>query len=185
MNDDFKYICVGNSKTATSSLQHAFHILGYACIGYSHKYFHNAIINDKSILDHLNNFSFVKDWPWKHFYKDIDKKYKCKFILTLRNEDDWAKSFSNHIRKEVPCELKNKLRKIVYGFDPKDYLDNHRFLIEKIYHKNNQDVFDYFKNRPDDLLVTNIFNGDAWEDLCKFTNKEIPDAQFPHDNKSR
>ena len=27
-------------------------------------------------------------------------------------------------------------------------------------------------------------NGDGWEKLCKFLDKEIPDVDFPHKNKS-
>ena len=27
-------------------------------------------------------------------------------------------------------------------------------------------------------------NGDGWEKLCKFLDKEVPNADFPHNNKT-
>ena len=40
-------------------------------------------------------------------------------------------------------------------------------------------VKEYFRNRPDDLLVMNICGGEGWEVLCLFLNKPIPSVPFP------
>ncbi len=43
-------------------------------------------------------------------------------------------------------------------------------------------IKNYFKDRPDDLLVMNICDGDGWEVLCPFLDKPIPAVSFPHLN---
>ena len=43
-------------------------------------------------------------------------------------------------------------------------------------------IKEYFRNRPNDLLVMNICNGEGWKVLCPFLDKSIPDVQFPKKN---
>jgi hypothetical protein len=46
------------------------------------------------------------------------------------------------------------------------------------------EIKEYFKDRPDDLLVMNICAGEGWEILCPFLDCGIPKIPFPHKNKS-
>jgi hypothetical protein len=59
---------------------------------------------------------------------------------------------------------------------------------EKIYLRrfeaHNEDVLDYFKHRPNDLLVMTLADGDGWEKLCPFLDKEAPSLPFPHANSA-
>ena len=52
------------------------------------------------------------------------------------------------------------------------------------YDEHNKQVIAYFKDKPSQLLVMNITEGDGWEKLCKFLNKPIPNKAFPHKNKA-
>ena len=47
----------------------------------------------------------------------------------------------------------------------------------------NKEVREYFKDRPNDLLVMNICAGDGWEKLCPFLDKNIPAGPFPYMHK--
>lgn len=49
-----------------------------------------------------------------------------------------------------------------------------------VYDLHIKNVCEYFKNRPKDLLIMNIFEGDGWEKLCPFLDKPVPDVPFPH-----
>ena len=48
-----------------------------------------------------------------------------------------------------------------------------------VYDQHYQSVIHYFKDRPNDLLVLDICNGDGWEKLCPFVNKPFVDFPFP------
>jgi hypothetical protein len=42
-----------------------------------------------------------------------------------------------------------------------------------------KNVLEYFKNRPDDLLIIDICAGQGWEKLCPFLDKPLPQYPFP------
>jgi hypothetical protein len=42
---------------------------------------------------------------------------------------------------------------------------------------------EYFRDRPDDLLVMDVEKGDNWKELCGFLGIDIPDAPFPWKNR--
>jgi hypothetical protein len=44
-------------------------------------------------------------------------------------------------------------------------------------------VHDYFRERPDDLLVLNICAGEGWERLCPFLGQDVPGIPFPWANR--
>lgn len=60
------------------------------------------------------------------------------------------------------------------------WFDRKRF--RHFYHKHIDDVLCYFSNRPANLLVYNIGNGDEWKPLCKFLGKQVPEIEFPRKN---
>ena len=72
------------------------------------------------------------------------------------------------------------MRNWIYGIGYP--LGNEELYVE-VYRKHIADVKEYFKNRPDDLLVIDVTSGDGWEKLCNFLEKEIPRKAFPHVNK--
>ena len=96
-------------------------------------------------------------------FKEIDKAIpNSKFILTVRETNSWEKSFENFFLNASEKQRMNILQDV---------------------NKHNEKVIDYFKNRPSQLLVMNIIDGDGWNKLCKFLNKPIPNKPFPHKNK--
>jgi hypothetical protein len=74
-----------------------------------------------------------------------------------------------------------KIRRILYGLPFPDVTQED--LIER-YTRHNQEVMDYFQDRPQSLLVVDWENGDGWQELCEFLGREIPREPFPHANKS-
>ena len=74
----------------------------------------------------------------------------------------------------------NKVRSILYDL-PFPNVTNEQLINRYSLHVAN--VQEYFKDRPDDLLIINWKNGDNWEKICPFLGKEIPNQDFPHANK--
>lgn len=182
MNLESKIICVGNSKTGTTSLLRAFEYLGYPSVGWCR----NLIApsdNESNILIESKKYKFLKDWPWVFHYKILDRQYiNSKFILTVRDEDSWVKSFISFMSINRDQYTTNA-RILYYGFDPYIYKDNPEFLIENIYRKRNYEILNYFKDRMDDLLILDIFNSkNPWLELCPFIGENVPNIPFPIEN---
>lgn len=173
-------IGVGFQKTGTSTLREALKILGYRVKDTTRR----ALIpilrgNYKKIVRMLKNYDAVEDTPWYIIYKELDELFpNSKFILTIRDEESWYKSVKNHIG-----DLRTAHHQWIYGRGkalPKD--DKANTL--KVYNDHNREVIEYFKNRPDDLLIIDFTRGEKWEKICKFLGREVPDDPFPHYNKT-
>ena len=73
------------------------------------------------------------------------------------------------------------MRKWIYGVGcPKGNED----IYVRRFEAHNKAVLEYFKHRPNDLLVMDLPAGDGWEKLCAFLRKQAPDAPFPHANRA-
>ncbi|NEQ26956.1 MAG: hypothetical protein F6K28_49635, partial [Microcoleus sp. SIO2G3] len=46
-----------------------------------------------------------------------------------------------------------------------------------------ENVVEYFKDRPDSLLVLDICGGEGWEELCTFLGTPAIDQPFPYTKK--
>ena len=158
-----KIFGVGLSKTGTTSLNQALIILGYNSKHYV-SYF--------SVVDKVDA---VTDLPMALEYKTLNERYPdSKFILTIRNLDDWLKSCEKHF-KPTDLECLKKVRLRAYGCE-----EYNRDLFIKAYFNHNSDVINTIPKEQ--LLIFDIREG--WEPLCIFLNKEKPNVPFPHKNKS-
>jgi hypothetical protein len=50
------------------------------------------------------------------------------------------------------------------------------------YEAHNDEVLAYFADRPGDLLVLRVTEGEGWETLCPFLGLPEPQTPFPHAN---
>jgi len=133
--------------------------------------------NDFSrIFQIVNKYDSFSDWPWALIYKELDINFSgSKFILTVRKDAQrWLESLRRHSLFSPPFK---HCRKLAYGYN---YPFWHNKEHIKIYEEHNQKVMEYFKDRPDDLLILSWEDGDGWEKLCNFLNKEKPNVTLPH-----
>ena len=56
---------------------------------------------------------------------------------------------------------------------------------EKVIEQIDSENKEYFKGRPDSLLITDWEKNDRWEKLCSFLALPIPNLLFPHINKNK
>ena len=173
-------IGVGFQKTGTSTLREALKILGYRVKDTSRRAL-IPILKGKwnQIIKMLKNYDAVEDTPWYMIYKELDTLFpNSKFILTIRDEEKWYKSIKNHIGN-----LRSAHHEWIYGRGKGLPID-HKQNTLNVYNTHNNEVREYFKDRPDDLLVVDFTKGDGWDELCNFLNKDIPSTDFPHYNKT-
>jgi hypothetical protein len=182
-----KVFGLGLSKTGTSSLGDALNLLGIKTIHYPHG--RNTLADLRSgnyKLSILEEYQGVVDIPVAPYYAQLDKIYPdSKFILTVRDKHSWLSSIETHWRSRSTRMNKNPQYKeftqfisaCVYG---SLRYNKDRFLY--VYDTHVRNVKDYFRSRPEDLLILDICGGDGWEKLCSFLGLPIPEARFPHAN---
>lgn len=173
-----KVFCIGFHKTGTTSLAVALKTLGYRVTGPNEvnnpNIENNVIATAHELVDKYDAF---QDNPWPIIYKALDVKCPdSKFILTLRDSESWIKSQVKHFgRKETP------MRKWIYGVGCPEGNED---IYVKRFEDHNEEVKNYFKDRPQDLLVLDLAKGDGWDKLCPYLRIDIPNTSFPHTNKA-
>ncbi len=187
-----KIFCIGINKTATTSLEVAWRILGYDNI-----YSPNSTRNQEIVYAGLNkdyslifrvikHFELFKDRPFNtvKMYKMLDKHFlDCKFILTTRDEESWWNSTNKWLSFNNSYHPTDDIR--LFKIDLyKKHFETNTFSKEsfiKYYREYNNEVREYFKGNPN-FLEMNICDGDGWDKLCPFLGVEIPDRPFPKEN---
>ena len=178
-----KVFGIGWAKTGTTTLGSCFEILGYNHQTQDLKLTLDLEKNDFSrIFASVDAHDTFEDWPWLILYKELDTQYpNSKFIMTTREQTGWVKSYKNMLKTQGKASgHMNKIRTILYSLPFPNVTEEQ--LIER-YDKHVADVKEYFKDRPNDLLILNWKSGDGWKELCGFLGKEIPTEPFPHANK--
>jgi hypothetical protein len=174
-----KVFGIGFHKTGTHSLGSALEIVGYKVCG-TKIYLVKDISagNVAPALELAKEYDAFWDFPWPLIYKELDQKFPdSKFIITVRDEEDWLRSNRNHFGTGERESLQ-----LIYGAGhPKG---NEQIYLNR-YRKHNADIFEYFKHRTSDLLVLNIVKGGGWKELCEFLDKDIPSSPFPHKQRAQ
>jgi hypothetical protein len=188
-----KIFVIGHNKTATTSVIKNIADFGFK-VGHQmtgelmlYEYLNN---NFNPIIEHCKTADAFKDVPFSlhNTYKHLDIAFpNSKFILTIRdNEDEWYDSivrFHTKIFKgKLPDAKSLKESKYIkigwqYLVHAKTYNveDNDLYNKEKLvmyYKKHNEDVENYFKDRPNDLLILNVKEINGYKKFCVFLGVE-------------
>jgi hypothetical protein len=175
---------IGLIKTGTSSLRTALELLGYNSLHggplETMTLVQRAIDRGEPMLTYIDpEFDAFADlFGATHYFYLADAQYPgSRFILTVRDLDDWLESRRRHV-------LKNRQMRAAGQYQG-DLLDVDLDAWTTEYERHEAVVRAYFANRPDDLLVFNVAGGDGWQPLCEFLGRPIPDAPFPWANEYR
>ncbi len=166
------------------------------------------------LLEESKKQNAYHDFPWNYMqlYQKFDKVYpNSKFILTVRDSDKWFDSFKrwgtrpngeedilwrlSKPRSRGPLADLEKREKIIenfipitklqYGIDEIGPISKYESNFISAYENRNNEIIEYFADRPNDFLVINWEEGDGWDKLCNFLGYPIPDEPLPHMNKSK
>jgi hypothetical protein len=172
-------------KTATTSLDKAFQILGFDSLHWG-KGEAPAIWDEMNSMGQsktLERFYAACDLPIPILYKALDKAYpNSKFVLTVRDEHKWLASVERLWSREYnPTRwmwdvypISNTLHHALYG-----RIDFNAETMLARYRKHNAEVLEYFKDRPSDLLVMDMESGAGWKELCAFIDIDQPACPYP------
>ncbi len=201
-----KIFCIGRNKTGTTSFKKAMQDLGYV-VGNQRKaemlFYTYRDKNFDPIIKYCKTAQVFQDFPFSvpETYKHLDKAYPgSKFVLTVRDSpEQWYNSLVNfHSRLwgngKVPT--KEDLQKAKYIWKGRPWESNQlsgapeHDPYNKEFHVNsdvryNKGVLEYFKDRPDDLLVINIAEKGSYQELMSFLGiHNSPHNDFPWENKT-
>lgn len=173
-----KIFCIGLRKTGTLSLHEALILLGYRSLHDVFKgnrlmdLFQENMNQGKKLLDGLETYDAFLGFNVKKFYKILDQQYPdSQFIFTGRDFESWMRSNQVHawVNRKDPF----------YKFD---FLKIDKEKCEDLYLNHTSDVLHYFKEKPSQLLIFRICDGEGWKTLCPFLGKPIPRIAFPRKN---
>lgn len=176
---DGKVFGIGLSKTGTTSLYAALHMLGYRSITWGHlaRMGIEDWMNGDFTTDHLAEVDAASDLPIGAFFRELDARYPgSKFILTDRPVEPWLASAAKQFRQSRANrnQFDRETMIATYGFAR---FNEDRF--RRIHSEHREAVLRYFGDRPSDFLYLNLFSGDGWEQLCAFLGKPVPEYDFP------
>lgn len=174
-----KIFCIGWHKTGTTTMGDALLVLGFDVMGARLDLAELLLQGKKNeVLDCARDYSVLQDVPWNALFKELDATYPgSKFILTIRDEQQWLNSALKHFKDSY-----TSMREWLYG---EGIIQGNEELYLKRFQSHNAEVKDYFKDRPEDLLVMDLSKGHGWAELCGFLNMDIPNKAFPHSNKGK
>jgi hypothetical protein len=202
-----KIFCVGHNKTGTTSIQTVLGDFGFmvGAQGEAEILMADWIVRDfRRIIEYCKTADAFQDVPFSlgFTYQIMDHAFPgSKFILTVRNNvDEWYDSLIGFYSKitstqGIPTadDLKKytgggegwlwRFQKHVYGATEETLFNEN--LYKSYYTNYNNQVVEYFRYRPQDLLILNLSDRSAMERLCKFLGIKYTGQAMPHLNKSK
>lgn len=203
-----KVFCIGRNKTGTTSLAMALTSFGYR-LAPQHKA--ELLTEDwarrsfGSLVKYCRKYEAFQDVPFSldFSYIALDQAYPgSKFILSVRDSSEqWFSSMVRFTAKMIGVDrtptaedLANfqyrgetarrgeiwMRHQLVYGATAETVFD--RDLYIRHYEEYNRTVRQYFRHRPDDLLVLNLADSDSMERLCRFLDIPFSGQTMPKEN---
>ena len=177
-----KIFGIGLSRTGTMTLARALKALGIDAEHFPHDpVTAGELARGHYELSILRQKQALTDITVAPFYAQLDQAFPdSKFILTTRPLDSWLRSVENHFRMYVEHnsdDFIDFIHACVYGAL---HFNADRFAYVKSLHEAN--VRQFFHDKPEQLLVFDVFTGDGWKELCAYLELPVPGVPFPHEN---
>lgn len=180
-----KVFGIGLGRTGTRSLNEALNILGIKAIHWPRdRRVFELLSNGIYRLPILEEYQAITDIVAAPYYAQFDREYPgSKFILTVREKESWLASVAKNVGSAEDYRVPNDMLSEAQKFFRAGTYGAYRFSRERfsyVYDLHVRNVRDYFRDRPESLLVLNICAGEGWELLCPFLGRSIPNVPFPH-----
>jgi hypothetical protein len=132
-----------------------------------------AVQEGRPLLDDIDDADAYSDiLALSENFDILDAQYPgSRFILTVREMDDWLDSRRRHVETNIARRATGE-----YAGNFLE-VDEEGWAAERVEHEAR--VRAYFADRPGDLLVMDISAGDGWDVLCPFLGIDEPDTPFP------
>lgn len=204
-NKSKKVFCIGLNKTGTTSIGKFFELNGLEVARQREgeillEYYLRRDFNEIIKFCQNSSAKFFQDVPFScpFTFQHLDNAFpNSKFILTIRNSSKvWYKSilkfhsqFYNQGERPTYESLKNSnyvykgwswdlMNDVYFHGNIKSLYDQSQ--MEKIYQNHLKEVLNYFRNKPNKLIVINLSKKEDCNRLYKFLGLEKGDITFPY-----
>lgn len=191
-NNNKKIFIIGFNKTGTSTLHNYFIKNSIPSIHWDNgkiatKIEYNYEHNNKLLTGYekyivfsdMENYIYDEDiiYAYVTYFKEMDRQYpESKFILNIRNVDNWIKSRNRHMNRNYTKIICKKL-----NLNEKELNDKWR---DDFYnHKNN--VIKYFSDKHNKLLVFDIEKDSVQKLNDFFPELQLNSKLYTHEAKTR
>lgn len=204
-----KVFCVGLNKTGTTSLEYALRSFGYrlGAQGVGAMLFADWQAQKwERLIRFCQSAEAFQDIPFSlpGTYRILDEAFPdSKFVLSIRDsKDQWFESMVRFHKRKFSSDRKRlpdqedlesvrypymgyqlDIMKTVYGYPSVSLYDSHHYKM--VYERHNERLVNYFRARPDKLLVLNVSEPNALQRLGAFLNVKVSEtARFPWKNRT-
>jgi hypothetical protein len=174
-----KVVCIGLMKTATSSLHHALTDLGLRSMHWGGPENFHGVLNAqrdgarllRDIGEHFDAYSDIG--PLSARFDLVELQYPgSKFILTVRDVDDWVHSRRKHVERNQRERAAGIYTGINVGVDEESW--------RREWHAHLERITTHFAGRSN-LLVLDLCADPRWDQLVAFLDRPMPAIAFPRD----
>jgi Sulfotransferase domain len=201
-----KVFCIGSNKTGTTSLEAFLKSLGFALGDQAagellvHDW---AVRNFEPIIALARSAEAHQDIPFSlpFTFIALDQAFPgSKFILSVRNDaEQWYHSLTGYHEmvigkgrrptaddlKDCPYRYKGwlfEVMQLIYGVS--EQAPYEKSLLITQYENHNRTVAEYFRSRPESLLIVNLEEENAAERIMDFLSLPYAGETMPHLNRS-
>lgn len=163
---------LGLSRTGTTTLTYLLNQIGYNHVHYP---------TDDEMMSFNNDGA--SDIPVIPKYKKLDAQFpNSKFILTTRDKEKWLKSMSTYLERKRNWNQSTRQVNIRIDVYKEPFFVYE--VYDRVFDEHERKVKEYFKNRPESLLILNIVDGvDKPQKLFDFLGVDAKMDEFPHRNE--
>jgi len=194
-----KIFVLGYNKTGTVSLSQSLQILGYSVLHIGSNNFMEILMKFSNnlelgmgILDGIDKYDCYLDYPIYEptvFSHIVDEYPDAKYISLTKNLDDYVDSALRAKVRDIKNGNKNTWNWLGVGDEEvfRNYPEYQKEWVKRrttFKHKSNLKHLSNLGNTENILHMNICDGGDGWRELCKFLNKEIPNIEFPYENKN-
>lgn len=202
-----KIFCIGLNKTGTTTIERVLLDFDYKMGDQAQgelllkSWFQRDF---KSIIRFCKKAQAFQDIPFSLpiTYIFLDQYYKnSKFILTVRdNPEQWynsitkfhSKLWSHDLNPPTTEDLKQATYRykgwayevITSLFNTPENSPYEKNTLQACYENHNYTVMEYFRSRPEKLLVINVSRNEDYVKLCRFLGRVPQGDDFPWENKT-
>ncbi len=158
----------------------------------------------RALIEYCETADAFQDIPFSldYTYVALDQAFPgSRYILTVRRSgEEWYESLVRFHAKIVGkdrtptvADLQAhpyrhdgwmwRTQQLIYGADESTLYDRELYVAH--YERHVEQALDYFRYRPDDLLVLNVSDAGAMDALCAFLDVAPHGQPMPHLNASR
>lgn len=160
-------LCKSGTTSLEKFLTKTYNLKGYPYMSkfYRNKSVINDVFNNKDFkkIPNINNFDSFSDIPFNLFdsFKYFEKNFPdAKFILIIRNLDDWVDSNIRWQKKLLTTSHKGYFGEQFFNYQYYGAIQDNKVvdveLLKKAYNDYHESIFKYFEDKKDKLLIMNL-----------------------------